>query len=200
MMKRHMPGLVLLVAVLVGLLLPTGVQAEPPSQSGQIVFRYETTWGWAYRTSELRAVHGFDIVHWCSLDCDENPLPGCFATDQPQTLQEIVSPADIDLLIRMMKGDDLWTTVWPRIPSLSLCETVELFEGVPLAFGTVDLIATDNDLLAWLEHNRMNTYKISAHGALDTPAGDRLQFSGRFKCVWHPERNPGRCNRKINLK
>lgn len=200
MMKRYTPILALTVAVLGGLFMSTGVQADPPDQSGQIVFRYDLYYGWGYRTADLWAIHGFDIVHWCSLGCPGDPVnPECFITDQLHTIQDIVSPADLDLLIELVKGDDLWTTVWPRTPGVGLCETVAAMQGVPLAFGTVDLISTDNDLFANLVHNRMNSYKVSAHGVVETPEGDRHQFSGRVKCVWHPLRNPGRCNRKINL-
>ena len=199
-MKRYVTTFALTLAVLGGLLMSTGALADPPPQSGPIVFRYETYWGWAYRTAELRAVHGFDIVHWCSLGCPGDPVnPDCFITDELHTVQDIVSPADVDLILSLIKGDDLWTTVWPWMPGLTLCETVEARQGVPLAFGTVDLIATDNDVYAPVVHNRMNSYKISAQGAVETPEGDRHQFSGRLKCIWHPERNPGRCNSKINL-
>ena len=196
MQKRYLPTLILAVALFSGLFMATGALADPPSQSGPIVFRYEINWGWAYVASGLIAVHGFDDVHWCNLGCPGDPA--CFDTDELNKLKEIVSPAEADLIMQLWKGDDLTTTVWPW--EGSLCGSVDALQQVPLAFGTVDLIATDNDLFASAVHNRMNSFKISAHGALETPAGERLQFMGRNKCVWHPIRQPIKCTNKINLK
>jgi len=196
MKKCFAPTLILVLAVFGGLLIPAEMSADPPSQSGPIVFRYQVNWGWAYIDDGLLAVHGFDLEHWCNLGCPG--AEGCFETDELHELQEIVSPADEGLFIHLFNGDNLTTTVWPW--EGSLCASFDAMEGVPLAFGTVDLISTDNDVLAYLfGHPRHNAFKVGAHGVLETPAGERLVFNGHENCVWHPDFD-FRCNSKIIIR
>jgi hypothetical protein len=192
--------LILAVALLSSLFMATGVGADPPSQSGPIVFRHEGNWGWAYVDSGLLAVHGFDVGYWCALGCQTDEEPSCFATHELHKLREIVSPAEIGLLMYLLKGDDLTTTVWPW--EGGLCRSVNALQGVPLASGTVDLIITDNDFATWLyDHHRKNTVHTGAHGVVETLDGERFTFSGHIKCIWHVTRQPViKCKNKITMR
>jgi hypothetical protein len=76
--------------------------------------------------------------------------------------------------------------------------------GVPLAQGTVDMVATDNNLWPWLnESNRANAWQVSGHGVLTAPDGERMVCSSSVRCVWGTGTDGGdpgaHCREKVVL-
>jgi hypothetical protein len=166
----------------------------PPEASGPYVVRDEVSGYWWYFTDFKRGYVvflGVDIVSWCA----EMPVYSTWS------LQENYPPAEEGLVVQHFKGDDVITSVWPiTIWDGDPCEYV--FNNPPIADGTADVIANDNDLYAGsYDHNRHNSYGISAHGVLTAPDGERMIFNGMFHCTWpgYPDFDEGKCKIKIVL-
>ena len=165
----------------------------PPAQSGTHVFRDEA-YGWWWVFTDWRrgyvAVVGRDIVAFCN---DEDVASWW-------TYQDNYAPAEEDLLITNIKGDDVITSVWP-VTIWEYADPCEyILNNTPIADGTSDAILTDNDVYAWLyDHNRKNAYGLSAHGVLTAPDGERMIFNGHFRCVFDADAGTEKCNVKIVL-
>lgn len=183
-------GLMVATLVAVSVSAPLFAQGPPPA-SGPFVVRGEFDgssgipgadedfWvGYVDAKRRLVAFHGVDIGSWCE---------GSPTDYSVWYFQDNIPPADEGLVHKLLKADDVVTSVWPTSifgqPG-GFCAGV-LAMGVPLAAGTVDMLITDNDYMAWLEHDRANAVAISAVGLVYTPEGERLIFHGSSHCVWH---------------
>lgn len=137
----------------------------PPEFSG-IVVRGETDIGlvWGDQKTGLMVAIGFDPLEYCS---------GIENFD-------LISYTDKWLpngrpLVTVEKGDDLRTSIWPFLDF-----DCELFASMdPLAVGTSDLVATDNDFFgASPDDSNANAWGFRAHGPVMLGDGLMMDFSG----------------------
>jgi hypothetical protein len=189
---------VLLIAV--SMLLVAPLMADPPDASGPHVVRYDDYAWWYYYTDGLLMIHGADFQAYCD---------GGFPYTDLWQIQDINSPADTDLIVRSLKGDDVESWVYTEwflvfnedgfIDQEATCRNFETIE--PFAAGEMDIVYTDNDVFGYLPHNRYNTWHLSAHGKLYAPDGDRMICTSGFHCVWNgdPFEPWVKCKYKINL-
>jgi len=117
--------------------------------------------------------------------------------------QKIESPADIDLIMSLSRGDDLLTFVYPDSIFWDPCANAE-GGNAWIVSGTSDAMYTDNDQNAADNyHSRANSWGISAQGVLFTQGGDPVNFAGGFRCVdkfnENPEKAWGKCKNRLNL-
>jgi hypothetical protein len=159
----------------------------PPDMSGPIVVRYELDgeteglwWGYADAKRGYVAFHGVDIAAACA---------GSPSGWNVYYVQDVMPPAADGLIMETMKGEDITTSVYPIAildQSVYPVWCLGVLDLGPIAVGTVDMIVTDNDLLAWqYDHNRVNAYGISAHGILFDPEDDEpMRLNAGFRCVW----------------
>ncbi|MCU0235041.1 MAG: hypothetical protein MUE90_13550 [Thermoanaerobaculales bacterium] len=164
----------------------------PPVSSGPNVVRDEVYGWWWNFADEKRgyfAIIGADAVAICS-----GGFVGSF-----WDLQQNFPPADDGLIHVVLKGDDVLASVWPAsILEGDACGYILSFP--PIAQGTLDAIYNDNDLEGfYYDHNRHNSYRLSAHGVLSAPDGESMTFSGGFHCVFDPDYIKGECKTKIVL-
>lgn len=178
--------------------------ADPPDTSGPYVVRFEDIGWFFYVDNGLVAIHGADFAGTC-LYGEE-----AFYTDLWQ-IQAIDNPADLDLWVGLVKGDDIATWIYPwsffvfdqfgELDWPATCPSILTFG--PIASGTADIVRTDNDVFtdARLKRQRYNAHKLSAHGMLESQSGDRVVFSGGFNCVWNGNlADPWeRCKNRISL-
>jgi len=147
---------------------------DPPAQSGPRVARFEdyTYWFFSDLESELTIVVGLEVLPFCE--------DGIFNVDVIE-MQEVTNPQTQDLVNTLVHGDDLVVTVWPLVEGYCY----EFLENDPIAWGTMDVVATDNDLYAWLnDQNRTNTWGFAGHGSLETADGP-AEVSAHFRLVSH---------------
>ncbi len=149
---------------------------KPPAQSGPYVMRYDAIVAFLFSDAKtgLTATLGVDNALYCS---------GQFAFDL-LPLQEIDSPADVNRFINLQKGD-VQTEIYEGVfLGGNLCD---FFSANPLlATGTSSIVLTDNDLLAYLPHDNVNSnaFGIQAHGELTTTTGEIVKFTGISRSVW----------------
>ena len=169
------------------LAVPVLAQGPPPS-SGPTVVRYERDGeaeDWFYYYTDWKrgyvAFHGVDIFSWCNQ---------FFTGDAPTgynywEVHEVSAEAHEGWVHLLEKADDVTTSVWSTaIWDGPACFNV-VFNYTPLATGTVDVIANDNDFFAWIdERPSVNTWKVSGHGVLTATDGERMRFNGGVNCVW----------------
>jgi hypothetical protein len=86
-----------------GLIVSSPLSAKPPESSGPYVSRYEDYSFWTYWANGMIVFVGADIP----AICQGNFLLGLW------DYKEIESPADIDLIMSVSKGDDIPTFVYP---------------------------------------------------------------------------------------
>ena len=193
---------VLIACVCLCLTAPLFAQGPPP-ESG-IVERWEGS-GWFYGYIDGKrgyvAFHAVDIIAWCAGDPNTE-----FSMWQ---VQDVWPPSSDRLLVTKEVGDDSITSVW----SIDIMDTdvyPHWCDGVlaldPIATGTADVIATDNDLFAGapVDRERTNAYSLSAHGVLESFGdGESMMFNGGYNCNWpgFPENfaETNKCKYKIVL-
>jgi len=184
--------------VLVSMFIVTPLIADPPDNSGPNVVRYETFGWYFYYDKGMVAIHGADWPMLCE---------GGFPWTDLWRVKEIENPADTDLIMSLVKGDDVDTWIYPEwfivfdqngdIDFDATCENA--LSIPPIAAGTMDIIVTDNDIFGNLPHNRRNAWHMSAHGVLSSPSGDRMICNSGFKCVWDSDDGWLKCKDRINL-
>ena len=176
-----------------GLIVSSPLSAKPPESSGPYVSRYGEYSFWTYWANGMIVFVGADIPAYCQ-------------GDFPFGLwdyQEIESPADIDLIMSVSKGDDIPTFVYPdSIYWENPCANGD--EDLWIVSGTSDAIYTDNDMNAAENyHSRANSWGVSAHGVLFSQDGDPVSFSGGFHCVFKNNENPAKawekCKNRLSL-
>ena len=186
--------------VLVSMFTVTPLIADPPDSSGPYVVRTEV-YGWFfYNDNGMVAIHGADWPELCQ---------GGFPWTDLWEVKVINNPADADLIVRLVKGDDVDTWIYPEwfivfdedgfIDFPATCANA--LSVPPIATGTMDIISTDNDVIGNLPHNRYNAWHLSAHGVLSSPSGDRMICNSGFNCVWNgdPLDPWTKCKYRINL-
>ena len=198
MLTKHI-RILIIFTVLAGLIFSTSVAlanfSNGPENPGPIVFRGQTEFGVFYADYKegLIALHGADVVEYC-----QNPDILFPIVD----FQDILSPSDTDRIITLIHGDDVPTSVWPFVDF-----DCELFlSEQPIATGTVDLVATDNDVFAFFSHEipNMNAFTLKAHGKLAWTNGEGgvARFNGHSNCIWDGFDTPDsrfKCKDKINI-
>ena len=95
---------------------------------------------------------------------------------------KVIRLEDANRIMQLIQGTDVRTSVWPFTTF-----DCSLFQNTPpLAEGFVDLVNTDNDLLVFLNPNNVNhnAFGFTAHGQLNGPNGEQMQFGGVFRSVW----------------
>ncbi len=144
---------------------------------------------------------GASVVHydggfwWYTVDLETNWI-AMFGLDVAEACEfgiidvvdfmEVTNPNDQNIVNQMIHGNDMHCAVYPFDPDFDIpCDYLTID---PLATGFVDMNTTDNDLYAWAEessHNqRVNSYKISANGALYDQDDQRVQANILEKFVW----------------
>ena len=143
---------------------------------------------------------GASVVHyeggfwWYILDLDRNRI-AMFGLDLAEACEfgiidvvdfmEVTNPNDQNTVNQLIHGTDLHCAVYPFEPAFGLCDYLTID---PMVTGFVDMNSTDNDLYAWVEENshdeRVNSYKISANGALYDQDGQKVQANMLEKIVW----------------
>lgn len=153
----------------------------PPASSGAYVIRYEDTIiGGLIDRNGLRLNFGADLVSLCQ-------------TFDPSfisilSVKDILSPSEVDRILRMLKGRDIYTELWDFSefgpPDVFNCDYVNSHS--PLARGTGHIIVTDNDVFAGQnpDSRNANAWGVSVHGKLHTPQGERLVANAHLRCVW----------------
>ena len=168
-MKMTLLRKMVTAAVLLG--LSCVAFADPPEQSGANVVRWEGGGAWTFTDWDagILVVFGANMDEFCSGTINFDVV----------SFMEVTIPQGPDRIKQLVKGKDVQATVWP-FPFFDcyLFTTVE-----PIAYGTVDLIYNDNDLISWARNNKnMNAFGMNAHGnMLSTASGDAL----RLNFVWH---------------
>ena len=166
---------------------PTEVTQIPTNQfdkdqpmnpgGGAFVIRSEGTFAFGILDIDenLLGLVGVDLAEWCGVGFNPDAVD----------IMEVTNPNDQLLVNELIHGNDLHCAVYPFDPDFSWCDYLTI---APLVTGFVDMNSTDNDLYAWEEENnhnqRVNSYKISAHGALYDQDGQRVQVNMLDKIVW----------------
>lgn len=189
------------IVVLFGLALTSPLCAQPPGQSGPHVFRGESYNWWMFDANGMVVFVGVDVPAYCAGET----VVGSWK------FQLIENPADIELIMSVIKGDDLPTYIYPATAwyndegfpdPFKLCE-YDYFYGA-IAAGTSDAIYTDNDgAAAFYTRPRANSWGVSAHGVLYTQEDEPIDFSGGFRCVLKFNQNPdkawAKCSNRLSL-
>lgn len=176
-------------SVLICLFVSAPLLAQgPPPSSGPTVVRYERDGeeeAWFYYYTDFKrgyvAFHGVDIFSWCNqFFGGGDPFGFNF-----WTVQEVSPEAHEGWMHLLEKADDVTTSVYSSaIWEGGACFNI-VFNFEPIATGTVDIVANDNDYYAWLyDRPSVNTWKISGHGVLTHADGERMRFNGGVNCVW----------------
>lgn len=131
---------------------------------------------------------------WYIVDLDKNWI-ALFGLDLAEACEfgiidvvdflDVTNPNDQNLVNQLIHGNDMHCAVYSFEPDFGLCDYLTID---PLVTGFVDMNSTDNDLYAWVEeqgqNQRVNSYKIFAHGALYDQDGQKVQASMLEKIVW----------------
>ena len=161
---------------------------SPPSSSGPYVIRYDDQY-WFLVVDERRgtmAIVGLNVWEFCTGVGDVEVVH----------IMEVTERNDQEAINQILHGDNMSVAVWPILPV-----SCDLMFEEPIAVGHVDLRGTDNDLFAWMHEDpkRVNSYGISAHGAVETPGGDSGLLSLHSRIVWRQNEGFKVINEKINL-
>jgi hypothetical protein len=167
---------------------------KPPANSGPNIVRWESSFGWLFydMANDLISIHSWDDVV-CS------PGRTDFVLLQ---IQDIYNPSDQNLLMTLMKSKGHWIFVfdWTGLTGADInCEV--LMENL-FAVGRGNLVSTDNDLFAWMEHdrNRANSFKTTGQGKVFDSAGAEYHYNLVSKYVWKMGTELDHGFDKINLK
>ena len=158
--------------VVIALSLSAPVFSDPPAQSGLNVVRFEDGVGfnpWD-PDKDIQAVLGFDAVAYCNENYDFDIVP----------IMEVNVPQDADRIKQLIKGE-VQATFW----GFSDWDCDRFMTELPLGYGMVQIISTDNDLTAWLRDNQnVNSFGLRAHGYMWSPTNEQLKFHLVHHIVW----------------
>jgi len=158
----------------------TGVDKDPPANSGPNVVRYEDSWGnywvfvWDYLDNlEATVMVGFDP----QAICNGEPWPSI-------PIMEVNHPQDQFIVNQLIHAQDVaiyvYDGIWPGGCDFFL-------ENDPLFWGTGNFNSTDNDLYAYIEGNdspRVNSYGIVCNGQLEDADGNGANVHLVYRAVW----------------
>jgi len=130
---------------------------------------------WSDATNGMRACHAT-----VPLGQGSEPDCGLQADAEPGAWQEVLAREDVyedwDRVLTHFQGD-VYITVRDQ-NSPGTC-----FDSELVAEGWGAITHLDNDIYGTVEPNT-NTWGASAHGALMTPGGEKVQYSGHFRAMW----------------
>ena len=194
-MLRRIP----LVAVL-ALFVAVSCDQQPVSPTGdQVVaesptFNFTNNDGWHGKTFRTTTIYG-----WVAWD-EERDLIAPMMTGPflcglnedigPVTLQEVHNNPDLaaEIYHSLFKGElsvELydWTGHW--LPWDCANWTSDRYLGT----GSCKLVATDNDVDAWLGgHPNNNSYGVKCNGKVELDGGSITSFNYHFKHTWNPDK------------
>lgn len=152
-----------------------------PANAGAEIFRYSaenvfTFFDWE---AGLRLRVGANSDQWCA---DGYPILDEF--DFKDIILPNSDPEVFDRVIQKIKGNDVYAEVraWPH----EYPDNCSYYAAVPaIATGTVKLIATDNDVYAYLQGgNNTNAFGYKANGKLTGPEGQTYNLNFVFRAHW----------------
>ena len=182
---RHILMAAMSFFIACGMLVSSPVAADKPEYTGAYVEWFEGYNWFLFGANGLVAFVGVDIHEACT---GGDPVDLWSA-------KRVQVPSDYEMIMSLWKGDDVATFIYPEA-ALAFTPEGDIdvgylcgyhFDFGPVATGTSDALAHDNDVFAWRNsHRRANSFGLNATGMLYTQAGDRVAFSGGFHCVWKP--------------
>jgi hypothetical protein len=168
---------------------------EPPvDQGAEATFDFTNNDGWHGKT--FRTTTGYGWVGW-----DEGreliaPMVtgdffcGIGENIGPVTLQEVQNNPDLadEIFHTLFKGElsvELydWTGTWDQFDCASY--TPDRYMGT----GTCTLVATDNDVDAWLGgHPNNNSWGVKCNGKVELDGGQMTNLNYHYHQTWNPDK------------
>lgn len=164
-MRNFFKTMISISAAIVLLLTSFATYADPPSESGPNVIRYDAGVGLFFIDPDAgtSVVMGGNVAEFCQgggLDV--------------VSVMRVNVPQDTDRIKRLISGN-VQASVWP----FTTFDCNLYITTLPTAEGMVHLRNNDNDLVSFLrDNNNINSYGWKANGAMYSPlTGERYQFN-----------------------
>jgi hypothetical protein len=104
----------------------------------------------------------------------------------PDRVPEPGDPTDGFLIQAILKSNEIFATVYSLEEFTDICDF--LLNGTRVAEGTVRVVATDNDFLAFIRSVpiRADAFGFMAHGIVDLPSGGTARLNATYRAVFFP--------------
>ena len=193
-MRSRIP-LVVLLALFVAVSCDQQVVEPAADQVAEASFDFTNNDGWHGKTFRTTTSYGW--VGWheggdliASMMTDASFFCGLNETMGPVTLQEVQNNPDLadEIFHTLFKGELSvalydWTGNW--FPFDCANWTPDRYMGL----GTCTLVATDNDVDAWLGgHPNNNSYGVKCNGKVELVGGGMTNLNYHFKHTWNPDK------------
>ena len=193
-MLRRIP----LVAVL-ALFVAVSCDQQPVSPTGdQVVaesptFNFTNNDGWHGKT--YRTTTSYIWVGWdeggdlLAVMGSEDWFCGLGESIDPVSLQEVQNNPDLaDEIYHSLFTGELFVELYDWTGNWVPWECAN-YTGKHMGTGSCKLVATDNDVDAWLGgHPNNNSYGVKCNGKVELDGGSITSFNYHFKHTWNPDK------------